>query len=512
MRRNKAKKRLSHASLGLVLAGVVFVLAYPFVAVDRHRGASSVVVVKRTMGAFSAEGANFSVASKVVVSSDLEDDDHISTTLVREVVSESNKTHTDAVVSAKKYKRRKHRKKKKKVQTSKKSNEKANPEEEKTTKKKKHNMKKKKNPNTNVSKDDTPTTTVKLPKLKKKKETPPRHPLVDIPTTYASYVNVSLPLKPKNVKYIRSRHDRAGSVIWDMLKAHAFLFQRGDELGGSCGHNHWHAEVEGLLRTVGLQQVLRYNCPSGMDEFTKQEKKHFISRSKYRHDEDHTFTPEWMEYMKQVVPHPKANQSFTTNDKKVLTVAMHIRRGDVSLCTGNAKRRYLPNSHYLRLMDRLVEQHPNLTINVTIYSESPLHYSTRKGTQYEDWSVFVDRNYTLNLDGNIQQVWRDFIDADILITSMSGFSLTPALLRLDRPGVIFTPHQNAYMLPHWQLVPETDMQRMAEEMRQMQIERCPLKGQEVEFFDDPTRDYERHYYTNAAETKAAAQTTSASRR
>ena len=436
------------------------------------------------------------MASKVVVSSDLEDDDSIST-LVSEVVNET-KTHTDAVASAKNHKRRKHRKKKKKVTTeeAKVTTEKVNQEEEKT--KKQHKTKKKNKTKDNVSKDDSPTTSVKLPKLKKKKDTPPRHPLVDIPTTYASYVNVSLPFKPKNVKYVRSRHDRAGSVIWDMLKAHAFLFQRGDEFGGSCGHNHWHAEVEGLLRTVGLQHVLRYKCPSGMDEWTQQEKNHFISRSKYRHDENHTFKPEWMEYMKQVVPHPNANQSITTDDKKVLTVAIHIRRGDVSLCTNNAKRRYLTNSHYLRLMDRLMEQYPNRTVNVTIYSESPLHYSTRKGTQYEDWSVFVDRNYTLNLDGNIQQVWRDFIDADILITSMSGFSLTPALLRLDRPGVIFTPHQNAYMLPHWQLVPETDMQRMAEEMRQMQIERCPRKGQEVDFFDDPTSDYERHYYTNAA--------------
>ena len=79
---------------------------------------------------------------------------------------------------------------------------------------------------------------------------------------------------------------------------------------------------------------------------------------------------------------------------------------------------------------------------------------------------------------------------------MSGFSMTPALLRLDRKGVIFTPHQNAYMLPHWQLVPEADMKASASEMRRMQMEKCPQHGQEVDFFDDPEYDYERHYYTS----------------
>ena len=38
------------------------------------------------------------------------------------------------------------------------------------------------------------------------------------------------------------------------------------------------------------------------------------------------------------------------------------------------------------------------------------------------------------------------------------------------------------------------MQASAAEMREMQIEKCPMHGQEVDFFDDPEYDYERQYY------------------
>jgi hypothetical protein len=130
---------------------------------------------------------------------------------------------------------------------------------------------------------------------------------------------------------------------------------------------------------------------------------------------------------------------------------------------------------------------------VTIYSES-LHHNGKTKQQYEDFVEFEKRNFTMRLDYGIRSTWREFIAADVLVTARSGFSMVPAILRLKRPGVIFTPFWHAYMLPHWELVSESLMQQTADEMKAMQIERCPMNGTEVNGFHDPTTDYDRHYY------------------
>ena len=80
--------------------------------------------------------------------------------------------------------------------------------------------------------------------------------------------------------------------------------------------------------------------------------------------------------------------------------------------------RYLPNVYYLGVLDHYL---PKLVarkglqiddVHVTIYSES------RK-----ECDDFIARNYTLKIGGNLTDIWRDFVDADVLITARSCFLL-----------------------------------------------------------------------------------------
>lgn len=96
--------------------------------------------------------------------------------------------------------------------------------------------------------------------------------------------------------------------------------------------------MEQLVETVGLSSLLRYACPDGATEPDYAPKKYMVSRSKYRHDEDHTFTPEWIQYMKQAMQMQNSSGSTSSNatsssskenEHQVLEVAVHIRRGDV---------------------------------------------------------------------------------------------------------------------------------------------------------------------------------------
>ena len=276
------------------------------------------------------------------------------------------------------------------------------------------------------------------------------------------------------VYYSYARKDRSGQTIWDMLKAHAACHKNGWIYGGACGDSIHREDVEQLIHALDLDHLIFFSCPSH-----RYRKSNYIPKDAYLHNEVENFTPEWLEYMAEHAPliaRGRSNKSLLSSQNEggggaVTEIAVHIRRGDVSLCTNNAMRRYLPNSHYIRLLDEYLE---TLTTpyHVTIYSESQKSYAPSK-RQYEGFDEFIARNYTLNLDGNMADVWRDFINADVLITAKSGFSLVPALLRYNRGGVIFTPHKFAHPLPHWQVLDDDFLEETNEEMELMRAEKCP---------------------------------------
>lgn len=266
----------------------------------------------------------------------------------------------------------------------------------------------------------------------------------------------------KKVFYSHARNDRSGQVIFDMLKAHAACYNNGWIYGGACGKSKHSDDVNRLIMGMHLDDVIGYNCPKN------PMKTDFIPVSAYLHNEIDNFSPEWLSYMSEHAPMVNTN-NLTTN--KEINIAVHIRRGDVTLCTDNARRRYFTNSHYLRLLDDLVA---NLTgpYKVTIYSESEIT-KLKRYKQYENFDEFVERNYTLSLDDKLEDVWRAFVEADILVMAKSSFSLVPAILRYNRSGVIFPPHKFATPLPHWHVLDDDFLDMSYMEMELLQEERCP---------------------------------------
>ena len=91
-----------------------------------------------------------------------------------------------------------------------------------------------------------------------------------------------------------------------------------------------------------------------------------------------------------------------------------------------------------------------------------------------------EKGYQVNLDGDEVQIWKDFIAADVLITSKSSFSILPAFLRLDRPGVIYTPFHQDEGLRHWETVDDEFMEQTEMEMYEMERMVCPHHGEETD--------------------------------
>lgn len=275
-----------------------------------------------------------------------------------------------------------------------------------------------------------------------------------------------LPFVPTATYYSNARHDRSGSAIAEMLKAHAYCFMKGWEFGGVCGETTHKEANENIMRAMGLGDIVAYSCPENEEQATN-----FLSKSEYAHLEWKTFSPQWLDYMSLASGATAIQEA--RRDTDVFRIAVHIRRGDVSLCTGNAWRRYLPNSHYIRLIDQVLANLPTgQPYKVTIYSESD-HHDGKAKRQYETFEDFTSRNYSVSLDQTVSKTWKRFIRSDVFIASKSGFSMVPAYLRFDRVGVIFTPHKYANPLPHWEVADEDFLAVTDAVMERLQSERCP---------------------------------------
>lgn len=132
-------------------------------------------------------------------------------------------------------------------------------------------------------------------------------------------------------------------------------------------------------------------------------------------------TPEWLSFVKNLSePILRNSTSFT--------VAVHVRRGDVSPCSKRYLGRYLPNSYYLDLIQRHVPK--NVTSEVTIFSESKT---------VESFDDFTDLGYKLALDTDLTDVWKNFVTSDAFIVSSSTFSTVAGIFNEGK--VILAPNE-----------------------------------------------------------------------
>ena len=257
---------------------------------------------------------------------------------------------------------------------------------------------------------------------------------------------------PRTIIYSELRGDRSGSVIQDMLAAHAFAFIRNATYGGACPqkkHPFLKRHID-LLRGIGLDEVLPINCPPHMTDVTDMPENttviingtehSLVSAEAYERKEGgvwhEKFPPEWLKFIRNRTDY---TYSGVPTGTKRPSVVIHARRGDVHPCTRLSKRfsdvyRYLPNSHYRRILERhVLPSFHNDTTNMTIsiYSEKK---SFEPWDDIQSWKM----NVKLRLDQDLIETWRAMIGADVLILGggISGFNAARVAVGMEANVII----------------------------------------------------------------------------
>jgi hypothetical protein len=272
----------------------------------------------------------------------------------------------------------------------------------------------------------------------------------DVNFTFTYYTGKTVRIRfPTTVTHFYSlrRGDRAGSAVQDYLTAHAFSFHFHRVYGGACGppeHPTEHAGQRKLLRLLGLQDELPI-----LDECPVNDSSAILLDDPFLYfgwkDMD-IWTPEWFNHVqerrrKTMDDRRGHNYSASTTQEKDgrTTMVVHVRRGDVYPCDYTLDR-YLPNSHYLSLIEKYRTSDNQ---KIVVHSES---------RSWEPWSDFEDRipGVKLKLDADPLEAVGDILGADVFIMSKSGFSIVAALF--SRASTIVYTQWWYHPRPGWVLV------------------------------------------------------------
>jgi hypothetical protein len=251
--------------------------------------------------------------------------------------------------------------------------------------------------------------------------------------------------------YSVARVDRSGSAIHDMMLAQAYSFREGGVYGGAClrllPFYPRHATVK-LLQETGLDTVLKFACPFRFDRRAIM----LTPASTYRALDNELFTKEWRSNFL------KHYDVVEKGDNTMFHIVVHVRRGDVEPC--NHPKRYLPNAHYLKLIQHYLPTSQKAVVK--IYSESK---------SYESFDTFRAHNYTVNLDSPLSQVWKDIVSADVAILSQSSFSYVPSIF--NTKTVVYTPF-GFKPVAGWTVVDKDMLRAAANESMSLKSEACKV--------------------------------------
>jgi len=279
--------------------------------------------------------------------------------------------------------------------------------------------------------------------------------------------------------YSIGRKDRSGSVISDMLYAHAFAFAHNVTYAGAC-FTVWglpKKDTLQLLEKLQWSNFLPFACPPGVDSSLNLFKPNATELSPLMLNDDvyrwkliHTdyFSPAWRQSIQRAIAddNPRARSIASQHDRPY-EIAVHVRRGDVTPC--RYKRRYLTNEHYLKLIDQYTpspEARDNRPVHVTIYSES---------ISFESFDVFRERNYTVDLDSkDLAVIWKALATADLVIMSRSFFSFVPAAVNPNT--VVATDFFEFEPLAGWIQADEALVKETDKQIRIMAKEKCPKEN------------------------------------
>jgi hypothetical protein len=253
--------------------------------------------------------------------------------------------------------------------------------------------------------------------------------------------------------YVLNRRDRSGRVVAEMLYAHAFAFANNLTYAGMCWaqKGQHDQEVFDLLHALNWTKVLPIACPDGIENKTKTfnfRNGNVTELSPLILDANvfkihANFNPAWRARIRgELMEHNEDIAADRADGTlKPYEIAVQIRRGDISPC----RVRYLPNSHFLSLIDQYTPTEQELngrTVHVTIFSESD---------SFEPFDEFLERGYSVELDTpNLVDVWIPLATADVIILSRSFFPMIPAMLN---PNIVVSTFLSSFRpLEGWNVV------------------------------------------------------------
>lgn len=289
------------------------------------------------------------------------------------------------------------------------------------------------------------------------------------PKQEGSTIDIELQLKAiqkAGKLYSIGRKDRSGSVITDQLFAHAFAFAHNVEYAGACFPVKGlpKKDTRSLLSQLRWDSYLKFGCPKGegiLHDPKAASSPLVLSADIYRHKlKESYFTEAWRNEIQRLLPRDDEMAS-----KKVFEIAVHVRRGDVTPC--RYKRRYLPNDHYLELIDRYLPK--DREAHVTIFSESD---------SFELFDDFRVRGFDVRLDTELASVWEALATAEVTILSRSYFSFVPAAVNPNK--VVYTQFFEFDPLESWDLADEDLVRRSDKRIREMYNTRCNATAIELE--------------------------------
>jgi hypothetical protein len=288
-------------------------------------------------------------------------------------------------------------------------------------------------------------------------------------------------IKKAGKLYSIGRKDRSGSVITDQMFAHAFAFAHGVEYAGACFVHKGlpKSETRTLLSRLGWDTYLKFGCPRGasiVNDPDAEQSQLVLKDDVYRNNLDQSyFTEAWREEIQRVLRHHQsdtgnraAREEVEAHNARPFEIAVHVRRGDVTPC--RYKRRYLPNSHYLALIDQYqLKDNDKRPVHVTIYSESD---------SFEPFDDFRERGYDVQLDTDLADVWQALASADVTILSRSFFSFVPAAVNPNT--VVFTSFFGFDPLESWYQADDALVAQTDRQIRHLYETQCNATSVELE--------------------------------
>ncbi|KAL7581739.1 hypothetical protein ACA910_022276 [Epithemia clementina (nom. ined.)] len=273
--------------------------------------------------------------------------------------------------------------------------------------------------------------------------------------------------------YSRTRGDRSGSAILDMLMAHAFSFYLNKTMdnfliryGGACGKTPFATlpNQQKLILTLGLEAELPFNCPKNFTCDIRDPCK-ILEFHDYSSEVSKTFSSEWLRYIRSKTR--RLEEARHGSDH--FQISVHVRRGDITLCRTENPMRYSPNHYYIHLIDEYKPK-DGRPCNISIFSnaEDPSAHNAQEPR--EPWQDFTSLGYNVFLGSDLGVTWETMMTGDILIMSKSSFSHVPAMLK-SKGKVIYTPYWTEPM-PGWVVVSDASRALSRKLMKQARKKYC----------------------------------------